>query len=69
MNYTITGVEQVRQNDRDVRKSREKYYKKLFDVQIKWNKSQFFTLLNVKDFVHYWMLIFHFLFLVYEKNW
>ena len=34
-NYTITGVEKVRQNDSDIRKSREKYYKKLFDVQIK----------------------------------
>ena len=26
-NYTITGVEKVRQNDRDIRKAREKYYK------------------------------------------
>ena len=34
-NYTITGVEKVRQNDRDIRKSREKYYKKLFDVKMK----------------------------------
>ena len=33
--YTITCVEKVRQNDSGVRKMREKYYKKLFDVQIK----------------------------------
>ena len=34
-NYTITGIEKVRRNSRDIRKSREKFYKKLFDVQIK----------------------------------
>ena len=33
--YTITCVEQVRQNSSDIRKSREAFYKKLFDVQIK----------------------------------
>ena len=33
--YTITGVEKVRQNNGAIRKSREEYYKKLFDVQIK----------------------------------
>ena len=33
--YTITGVEKVRQNNGAIRKSREDYYKKLFDVQIK----------------------------------
>ena len=34
-NYTITAIEKVRSNSVDVRRSRESYYKKLFDVQIK----------------------------------
>lgn len=34
-NYTITCVEQVRQNSSDIRKARETFYKKLFDVKIK----------------------------------
>ena len=34
-NYTITCVEQVRQNNSDIRKAREIFYKKLFDVRIK----------------------------------
>jgi hypothetical protein len=34
-NYTITGVEKLRNSDPHVRKAREKYYKELFDVQIK----------------------------------
>ena len=34
-NYTITGVEKLRDRDPHIRKSREKYFKKLFDVQIK----------------------------------
>ena len=34
-NYTITGVEKLRNMDPHVRKAREKYYKELFDVQIK----------------------------------
>ena len=33
--YTITGVEKLRNRDPHVRKAREKYYKTLFDVQIK----------------------------------
>ena len=33
--YTITAIEKVRQNDTDIRRSREKYYKQLFDVKIK----------------------------------
>ena len=33
--YTITCVEKVRQNNSDIRKARETYYKKLFDVKIK----------------------------------
>ena len=33
--YTITAIEKVRQNDGSVRKSRETFYKKLFDVKIK----------------------------------
>ena len=34
-NYTITGIEKVRERDPLVRKERENYYKALFDVQIK----------------------------------
>ena len=34
-NYTITAVEKVRRNDVDTRRSREAFYKKLFDVKIK----------------------------------
>ena len=34
-NYTITGVEKVRKNCAETRKGREKFYKKLFDVEIK----------------------------------
>ena len=34
-NYTITAIEKVRSTSVDVRRSRESYYKKLFDVQIK----------------------------------
>ena len=34
--YTITGVEKLRNRDPQIRKAREKYYKSLFDVQIKW---------------------------------
>ena len=34
-NYTITAVEKVRRNDVDTRRSREKFYKKHFDVKIK----------------------------------
>ena len=34
-NYTITGIEKLRQNSRDIRKSREKFYKQFFDVKIK----------------------------------
>ena len=33
--YTVTAIEKVRQNDTDIRRSREKYYKRLFDVKIK----------------------------------
>ena len=33
--YTITGVEKLRNRDPHVRKARERYYKTLFDVQIK----------------------------------
>ena len=33
-NYTITGVEKVRQNNTAIRKERENFYKQLFDVQI-----------------------------------
>ena len=33
--YTITGVEKLRNRDPQIRKAREKYYKGLFDVQIK----------------------------------
>ena len=33
--YTITGVEKLRNRDPHVRKAREKYYKELFQVQIK----------------------------------
>ena len=33
--YTITWVEKLRDRDPHIRKSREKYFKKLFDVQIK----------------------------------
>ena len=34
-NYTITGVEKLRDRDPHIRKAREKYYKELFQVQIK----------------------------------
>ena len=34
-NYTITAIEKVRRNDVETRRSREAYYKKLFDVRIK----------------------------------
>ena len=34
-NYTITGVEKLRNRDPHIRKAREKYFKKLFQVQIK----------------------------------
>ena len=34
-NYTITGVEKLRDRDPHIRKAREKYYKELFKVQIK----------------------------------
>ena len=33
-NYTITAIEKVRQNNTDIRRAREKYYKQLFDVKI-----------------------------------
>ena len=33
--YTITGVEKLRDRDPHLRKAREKYFKRLFDVQIK----------------------------------
>ena len=33
--YTVTAVEKVRRNNGEIRKSREKYYKQLFDVKIK----------------------------------
>ena len=34
-NYTITGIEKLRDRDPHIRKAREKYYKELFQVQIK----------------------------------
>ena len=34
-NYTITGVEKLRDRDPHIRKAREKYYKDLFQVKIK----------------------------------
>ena len=34
-NYQITGIEKLRNNDPHIRKSREKYYKELFQVKIK----------------------------------
>ena len=34
-NYTITAIEKVRQNNTDIRRARERYYKQLFDVKIK----------------------------------
>ena len=34
--YTITGIEKLRDRDPNLRKAREKYFKQLFDVQIKW---------------------------------
>ena len=33
--YTITGVEKLRDRDPHLRKAREKYFKRLFDVQMK----------------------------------
>ena len=33
--YTITGIEKLRDRDPNLRKAREKYFKQLFDVQIK----------------------------------
>ena len=35
-NYTITGLEKLRDRDPHIRKAREKYYKELFQVKIKW---------------------------------
>ena len=34
-NYTITGLEKLRDRDPHIRKAREKYYKELFQVKIK----------------------------------